>query len=192
MRATVQAEAIDHLHPRPPDKTSDADLLHTYVDAVKADLFGDDLVCEVLCWRYSVSVFMFLPIHPVAVNQARSSIPRPKQYNRTPGDRRQKVAFILATDLGVQHFEPIDPMPGVPARDIPNPSYFTAADRARERDQGFCIVSSTAFTTPAMRDRVRSNSHCQYALPLWGAASPNDRRCLSADTGYTDCVIMCN
>lgn len=160
-RISAQEEAINHLHPRPPADITDANLVVRYTEAVRSDLFGDDMVCEALCWRYDVAVFMFLPILANAPN-ARSSIPRPKQYNRRPGaaGSSQKVIFILATDLGVQHFEPIVPVPGVPARQIPSPSYFTAADRARENEEGFCIATNQNFTTVAMRNRVRSSVKC--------------------------------
>lgn len=115
----------------------------------------DNFVIDALCWRYRIALFVFYPALPgTAVNNNK---PRPAFFNRIqgPGAAQQKVIYMLATDVGVQHLEPIVPAPGAPNGRVPTAGYVTAADRTRMAEDSYCMTTDQALQTQEMRDRVR-------------------------------------
>jgi hypothetical protein len=111
---------------------------------------ADHGVMVALARRYNLKIMVWMPPVLEALDAARArSIFRPMVFQCEGLTGRATCRFILATNVGCKHFEPILPMEGYNHL----PSRFTPRGSRPEQD-GYCPILNVTYTSSGQVRRV--------------------------------------
>ena len=125
------------------------------MDGIRNNEMGDYGVMVILCRRFGSKALLWDPPALEALDElgTRNRVFRHQECAPAGIPARPATLFMLHTNVGMEHFEPVLPNDGTTAR----ASRFTAVgDRLPAED--FCPVLNLRYTSNAARRRVRSLS----------------------------------
>jgi hypothetical protein len=125
---------------------------NAYIEGIRNGDMGDHGVITMLCRRYGIKAYVWNApsLEALDAGGTRSRVFRCYEVSPAVPGNRPCTLYLLHTNLGVEHFEPVMPIEGTTAR----PSRFTAVGNRQESDT-WCPILNIQYTSNAARRRVR-------------------------------------